>query len=219
MKETTKTSRLAGQLEKLYNKINADFFNGELEPPIITIQSSPKTYGHYTLFAAWNVKGQQRREINISAGTLDRPIENVTATLIHEMCHQYNAEVLHVQDCSGNSKAYHNKAFKAAAESHGLIVTRSEKYGWSHTEPSDALIEWLIENDVQEIMMSRNELAGMRIAGGGGNAANGGAPTTPKKQTHHRRYVCPVCGMIARTTKEAKLICGECMAPMALTEN
>ena len=32
MKETTKTSRLAGQLEKLYNKLNADFFNGELEP-------------------------------------------------------------------------------------------------------------------------------------------------------------------------------------------
>lgn len=141
MKETTKTSRLAGQLEKLYNKLNADFFNGELEPPIITIQSSPRTYGHYTLYSAWSVKGQERREINIAAGTLDRPIENVTATLLHEMCHQYNAEVLHAQDCSGSSKAYHNKAFKAAAEAHGLIVSRSDKYGWSHTEPGDKLIE------------------------------------------------------------------------------
>ena len=140
MKETTKTSRLAGQLEKLYNRLNADFFNGELEPTIITIQSSPRTYGHYTLYAAWSVKGQERREINIAAGTLDRPIENITATLLHEMCHQYNAEVLHVQDCSGSSKAYHNKAFKAAAEARGLIVSRSDKYGWSHTEPGDSII-------------------------------------------------------------------------------
>lgn len=216
MKETTKTSRLAGQLEKLYNKLNADFFNGELEPPIITIQSSPRTYGHYTLYSAWSVKGQERREINIAAGTLDRPIENVTATLLHEMCHQYNAEVLHAQDCSGSSKAYHNKVFKAAAEAHGLIVSRSDKYGWSHTEPGDKLIEWLIKNDVQEIMMSRNDVTGPRI-GGSGNAANGGTKTSGATKGHYRRYICPVCGMIARTTKDARLICGDCLAPM--TEN
>lgn len=43
MKEILKTSRLAGQLEKLYNKLNADFFSGELEPPVITIQSSKES--------------------------------------------------------------------------------------------------------------------------------------------------------------------------------
>ena len=43
-----------------------------------------------------------------------------------------------VQDCSrGNT--YHNKRFKAAAEAHGLTVTHSDKYGWSHTAPGDAL--------------------------------------------------------------------------------
>ena len=31
MKEIIKTSRLAGQLEKLFNKLNSDFFNGELQ--------------------------------------------------------------------------------------------------------------------------------------------------------------------------------------------
>ena len=48
MKEITKTSRLAGQLEKLYNLLNADFFGGVLEPPVITIQSTPRAYGHFT---------------------------------------------------------------------------------------------------------------------------------------------------------------------------
>ena len=97
-----------------------------------------------------------------------------------------------------------------------MIVSRSDKYGWSHTEPGDKLIEWLIKNDVQEIMMSRNDVTGPRI-GGSGNAANGGTKTSGATKGHYRRYVCPVCGMIARTTKDARLICGDCLAPM--TEN
>ena len=39
MKETTKMSRAVGQLEKMYNTINADLFGGELPTPIITVQS------------------------------------------------------------------------------------------------------------------------------------------------------------------------------------
>ena len=45
MKELTKYSRLAGYLEKLYDKLNADFFDGELDRPVITIQSTPRAYG------------------------------------------------------------------------------------------------------------------------------------------------------------------------------
>ena len=39
MKELTKYSRLAGYLEKLYDKLNSDFFNGDFDRPVITIQS------------------------------------------------------------------------------------------------------------------------------------------------------------------------------------
>ena len=49
MKELTKYSRLAGYLEKIYDKLNADFFDGKLDRPVITIQSSRRSYGHYTL--------------------------------------------------------------------------------------------------------------------------------------------------------------------------
>ena len=48
MKETTKMSRAVGQLEKIYNALNADLFNGTLPVPIITVQSKPGTYGHCT---------------------------------------------------------------------------------------------------------------------------------------------------------------------------
>ncbi len=53
MKETVKTSRTAGYLEKIFRALNAKYFNGELEEPIITIQSTPRAYGHVTVAKAW----------------------------------------------------------------------------------------------------------------------------------------------------------------------
>lgn len=213
MKEIVKTSRLAGQLEKLFNKLNKDWFGNQLETPVITIQSTPRAYGHYTTFDAWNVKGDGRREINLGAGTLDREIDEIVATLMHEMCHMFNDTVLKVQDCSGSSGAYHNKAFKGTAESHGLIVTRT-RYGWSQTQAADALLEWILENNIQEIKLNRNEPGGIRVAGGSTAASGGTIPTTSSRKNHSIRYKCPMCGQLARTTKTANLICGNCMLPM-----
>lgn len=179
MKELTKYSRLAGYLEKLYDKLNATFFDGVLDRPVITIQSSSRSYGHYTLYDAWSVKGEGYKEINIAAGTLNRPIENTICTLLHEMCHQYNNEIANIQDCSRGG-TYHNKHFKACAEAHGLIVDRSEKYGWCLTSPSDDLLDWIMNNDIQDILLNRNEFFGIRITGGNA-AANGGITTVTTK--------------------------------------
>lgn len=215
MKEITKTSRLAGNLEKIFSKLNASFFNGELPTPVITIQSTPKAYGHYTKYNAWNVKGEDRREINIGAGTLDRPIEYTVATMLHEMCHMYNDLILKEQDTS-RSGTYHNKVFKAAAESHGLICNHTEKYGWSNTsaEISDTLIDWILSNDVAEIMLNRNEGYGIRITGGA-HTANGGAVEVPgKPKNNSRRYHCPSCGMIVRATRAVNVGCWDCMIQM-----
>lgn len=213
MKELTKYSRIAGYLEKLYDKLNDHFFDGQLERPVITIQSSSRSYGHYTLYPAWSVKGEGYREINIAAGTLNRPIEYTVCTLLHEMTHQFNAEVLNVQDCSRNG-TYHNKLFKAAAEAHGLVVDRSEKYGWSITSPSDELLEWIVDNDIQEIKMTRNDLYSIRITGGNA-AANGGVPATAAgRPNHNHRYICPCCRSIARSGKVLHLICGDCKQTM-----
>ncbi len=215
MKEITKTSRLAGNLEKLFSKLNTDFFCGELPAPIITIQSTPKAYGHYTKYDAWNVKGESRREINIGAGTLDRPIEYTAATMLHEMCHMYNDLILHVQDTS-RAGTYHNKAFKLAAETHGLICKHTDKYGWSNTssELSDALIAWIIDSEIAEIMLNRNEGYGIRITGGAHTSNTGAAATPGKPKGNSYRYHCPQCGMIVRATKLVNVGCWDCMIQM-----
>lgn len=56
MKDTIKTSRTAGYLEKIFRALNNDWFGGELEEPIITIQSTPRAYGHVTVSKIWKSK-------------------------------------------------------------------------------------------------------------------------------------------------------------------
>lgn len=212
MKKLDKYSRLAGYLEKLFDKLNADFFDGQLERPVITIQSTPRAYGHYSLYDAWNCNGEGRRELNIGAGTLDRPIENIISTLLHEMVHMLNDTILNIQDCSRGG-TYHNKYFKKAAEEHGLVVTRSDKYGWSTTAPSEMLLDWILENDIKDILINRNEYGGIRIAGGN-NTANGGEIPRGTTKGNSRRYICPCCGTIIRATRTVNVICGDCMETM-----
>ena len=110
MKETVKTSRTAGYLEKIFRALNAKYFDNELEEPIITIQSTPKAYAHVTIGKAWQRGDTTRRELNIGAGTLDRSIFEIVASELHECIHIYNMQ-RGIQDCSRGG-AYHNKKFK-----------------------------------------------------------------------------------------------------------
>ena len=140
MKQLTTYNRAAAYLNSIFDLLNERYFESALSRPIITIQSTPKAYGHYTLYDAWSVDGDKgMREINIGAGTLSRPIENVVATLLHEMVHYWN-DTNGIKDASrGNT--YHNKNFKVKAEACDLIVEHHDTYGWSKTSPSDALVE------------------------------------------------------------------------------
>ena len=49
MKELTSYNRVAGYLNKVFDMLNAEFFESTLSRPTITIQSSPKAYGHFSL--------------------------------------------------------------------------------------------------------------------------------------------------------------------------
>ena len=121
----------------------------------------------------------------ILARSIAKPIEEVAATLLHEMVHYSNYEN-GIQDCSrGNT--YHNKRFKACAESHGLCVSYSDKYGRSHTEPSESLLDFVIENGLSDILINRNEFSGFQITGTGTHSGTF-AGTEPKKSSS-RKYI------------------------------
>ena len=209
MKELTSYNRVTQYLNKVFKLINSEYFENELEMPTITIQSTVGAYGHVTTSKVWKTEsGKASYELNIGADYLNRPIENIVATLIHEGCHLY-AMQNGIKDTS-NRGVYHNKRFKTLAEDRGLIIEKHSRYGWIITTPSEATINFCIDNDLQEVLITRH--TGITFTGvGTGKNGNGTPvkPTAPKKG-NSIKWICPCCGAIVRSTKILNIVCGDC---------
>lgn len=193
-------SKMTAQLEKLFDRLNKDIFGGELPRPILTIQTtkSKSILGWFTTWKAWQDKEKGGYyEINIVADYLNRPQEEITETLLHEMVHLYNKEQ-GIQDCSRGG-TYHNTKFKESAEKHLLEVTKSSKYGWAHTRGTEEFKKIIAKYPKYEFMH--------RVE----------PKSSGKKKQSSFRHECKHCGLVARTTKEFTLVCGECGEAMTIT--
>lgn len=212
MKQLTSYNRVAGYLVKIFNLLNAEFFENELSTPTITIQSTPRAYGHFSLREdAWISKLGMSHELNLGAGTIARPIEEVVSTLQHEAVHYYNY-VHGIKDTS-RGYTYHNRKFKEAAEARGLIVTHSDTYGWSTTSPGEPILDFVLKYELSDILINRNEYSGFQITGTG---AHNGALTTPPRTSNSRKYQCPCCKNSVRATKLVNIACLDCGETMLL---
>lgn len=181
-------------LEKLFDVINEQWYDGELKRPVITIapRGKEKAYGWCTTWEAWTDGTENSYEINICADYTDRPFIETIGTMMHEMVHLYNI-TKGVQDCS-RSGMYHNKKFKDEAERRGLLVEKNPKYGWALTRISPETYKKFSENGYTETtLLQRRE-----------------AEKPKSKKAKSYKHTCQVCGNIARTTKYIKLICGDC---------
>ena len=185
-----KISEATAFLEQAYIVLNNQYFGGQLPPVVITVQSSPKAYGHYTTWDAWHTDTDGYREINLGAETLNQPIENLIAVMVHEMTHHYCA-VNGIKDTSRGG-TYHNKKFKEVAEGTGAVtIGYDPRIGHSPTTPTPALIAFIEEQGWKGVDLSRN---------------------TPEKATRGRnngvrKYVCPECGCSVRATKVVHIAC------------
>lgn len=209
-KRTVNYQRALTVLNKIFKGANEHFFDNELEMPTITIQSTAGAYGHITVSKVWeNADGVKTYELNIGADTLARPIENVVATMLHEMVHLYHL-MNGIKDCSGY---YHNKRFKDTAESMAkLSISRHEKYGWTITEPTEETIDFIVAYGFDDILINRNGMIDFTgISVGGSNS--GAKPTPVKKPTKPsstRKYICPCCGSSFRATRNLNVMCMDC---------
>ena len=185
-------------LEHAFDILNATYFEKKLPKVVITIQTSPRSYGYITTQKVWGDKDgiESFYEINISAEHLSRPIENVCATLLHEMVHLY-CMCEKIQDTSNNGR-YHNKKFKAEAEKRNLIIEHAKYIGWSVTTPSDEFVTMLKNNGLlKNIEHSRNTKA-LLISPKG------------KRKSSTRKYICPTCKASVRATKDINIIHADC---------
>lgn len=185
-------------LGKLYDYCNEKLFDGELVKPVITVQRDErnKIHGWWSVKKTWfeNAEDEGEHELNMTAQQLNRPIGQIAATLIHEMCHQY-ACVNNLQDTSrGNT--YHNKLFKKIAETHGLSVECVPTIGWSKTDltkDSETLVAAFVKDNPESLIYRAPVLKGQTV-----------------KTSSARKYVCPKCQQSVRATKAVNIICADC---------
>lgn len=194
-------SQAAKFLEDAFEVLNKKYFDGALPKAVITIQSSPKAYGHYTTYDAWQVSKSKYREINLGAENLNRPMAETIGTLIHEMVHMY-CDMNGIQDTSRGGR-YHNKLFKAEAEKRDLIIGYDPTIGHSITAPSKALRSFVAAQHWNgKLTLARQGDFGADPKGGG------------KKPTSTRKYICPCCGASVRATKDVNILCADCSERM-----
>jgi len=204
------------ELQRGFKLLNTQYFNNSLERPVITILTdiTSGAYGWITPQKVWSSKDNKwYREINMCAEYLNRDTELVISTLLHEMCHLYNIQN-EIQDTS-RSGTYHNTKFKEIAEKSGLIVEKSDKYGYCITTPSPELIE-LVKEKVRsgcfKLERMKTYKDGTPKTTKKGN--NGKEKTTSRTKQSTRKYVCPICKLTIRATKNVtgKLMCLDCNA-------
>lgn len=203
MKETVRTSRTAGYLEKIFRALNQDSFNGEIEEPIITLKKTSNAYGHVTVSDTWLRKGEGVKELNISTNYLTRPIEGIVATMIHEMVHLYNMQ--HGVKDTSRGYSYHNERFRDEAEKHMIHIEKDEKYGWTITRPTDELLEYILEKGWSEISMNEGIDLSDRFGKGTGRPPKGTGT-----KSNSRKYQCPKCKCSIRATKNVNIKCNDC---------
>ena len=202
------------ELQRNFKMLNEKYFNSELEKPVITILTDVTSgaYGWVTKNEVWSSKDNKwYREINLCAEYLNRDTELVITTLLHEMCHLYNIQ-RGVQDTS-RAGTYHNTKFKEVAECRGLIVEKSDKYGYCITKPTQELIDLVKAKTragcfkLERMKTYRNGTPKTTTKG-----EDGREKTTSRTKQSMRKYNCPTCGLIVRASKDVsgKLLCVDC---------
>lgn len=195
-------SEIVSKLESLFDMLNGLYFEGNLPRPIITVQSTPKFYGHCSTKKIWKKgadgENEGQYEINIGAEFLNRPSEYTAATMLHEMVHLYCRENDIEETCQNGR--YHNKRFKEECEARGLTIEYDRTNGYSTSLPSESFVENLRSNGyVLKVPFARHTIEKEK-----------------KKAERNKaiKYVCPICGQTVRSTQELNLICGVCEVPM-----
>jgi len=195
------------ELYRLFKLLNKHFYAGELQTPVIVVQSKGKNknaLGWCTTQKIWRDKDEDEGkkeyyEITITAEFLFLPIAEIIDTLLHEMIHLFNLQ-RGKKDCSRNN-TYHNTVFKEAAISHGLEVKYNGKHGWNQTTLSE---------DTKKLITSIaiDEDAFRLVRADTDKPRNGG------RRQSSRKYMCPMCGLIIRSTKDVagKILCIDCDA-------
>jgi len=194
------------ELNRIFDLLNVEFFENKLIKPVIIVQRKvhKNTLGTCSTNPVWKNRHNEEKdckyEITLSAEYLNRTVEEIVATICHEMVHLHCSQN-EIKDTS-NGCVYHNKKFKEEAEKRGLIIAKDKTIGWSLTTLTESTKKLILKFKIKDSAFDYYRHT-IKIS---------------KPKIILNKYVCPDCGQKVSHYKELKLICGNCNKPMEKKE-
>lgn len=128
----------AAALDNMYAKLNGMYFDDLLPTARITVRNTKRIYDCCSIR-----KDGENYEILMCAGTLEKSVPEIAATMLHAMVHIYCAESEIVETCQNGR--YHNAKFKTECEDRDLAVEYDRANGHVHTSATEIFTENLRE--------------------------------------------------------------------------
>ena len=201
----TPTVETYAGLDKAFNHFNERLFESRLSPVMITLTRKRGAHGY---FWAEQFKhredGDTTHEIALNPNTMDRTLEAVLSTLVHEMTHLEQQEF-----GTPGKKGHHNKAWVKLMERVGLIPSDTGEPGGKQTGRKVTHyinLEGPFVGALQELTDAGFDLPYFTQP-----LATDGAK---KRDLSKVKRTCPHCDAKAWAKQGMRLICADCDAEM-----
>ena len=196
-------------LTRAYDHYNKELFGGRLTTCMVTMQRHRQAYGFYAPegFRQRELTSGSRRkttdEIAINPDTMNRPVDEVLSTLVHEMVHLWQEH----EGKPGRGR-YHNKQWADKMEEVGLIPSHTGMPGGRRT--GDRMTHYIAAGGGFSVSTKRLLDSGWKLEWTGG-----GRPAPEKeKKISKVKFTCPDCEQNAWAKPTANLMCGSCQVDM-----
>jgi hypothetical protein len=211
--------------ETAYRWLNCEFFGGSLPGAILTWQRHAGAYGFFspTRYTSKNTGERSgfADEIGMNPDQFARPDIEIFATLLHEMCHQW-------QVCFGKPSrgGYHNSEWADKMEECGLTPSDTGQPGgkrtgqhMTHCITPGGRFEAAYAEKQFKINWVSNPVTLEPVALPGNPGTNITRTPPRKAPISKQKFTCPTCGQNAWAKPSAHLICGDCNLPMVAQDS
>ena len=201
-------------LERAFKFYNEKLFQGKLNPVAFTMGRKARMIGCYRPISFVSRQGSEEiAEIQFNPDYMDRTIEEVLSTLVHEMFH-------HAQHSYGNPgrPGYHNKEWGAWMDEAGLTPSSTGAEGGKRTGQSMSHYiapGGLFETVTKGLVGDDFSLKWCSVVGKG---LLGPAKAPKPRKKSKIKYSCPECQQNAWAKPNALLACGRCKCDLEAQE-
>lgn len=215
-RDSKPTREMYDELTLAYDHFNKALFAAALPPCLITLQRSKKSYGYFSADRFAHADGALTDEIALNPSHFaTRRIEEVLATLVHEMVHLWQ----HHFGRPGRGR-YHNREWAEQMKAIGLHPSADGREGAAET--GEAMSHRIVAGGAFEKAAARLVGRSFRIAWADhvaaardeSSPAEGSGEDKVPKAGKWFKFECGACKQTARAKFDASLICGVDSAPM-----